>query len=1237
LETLDAVEENTPETLELSARAARPTPRARLPLGTLINGRYRVDAVLGEGGMGAVYRVEDALNPERRVALKAMHGSLLGPARVSLLRSEFKTMAGLRHPNVERVYDFESLEGTADYFFTMEYIAGRDLYSATEGVPCERIVELVVQVCRALSYLHSRRIVHSDLKPGNLLVDEDGQVRVLDFGIASGGTLMGTPPYMAPEMFLTDAAIDHRADLYGLGIVAYQLLCRRLPFVADSISIVRRMHASEPLVFDEASRERTPEWLRRAVEHLAAKDPAERPRSANAVIEELNRGGGTTHQLETATTRESYILSSRFVGREAERERLLDFVWERTGATTSDGPAALMVSGVSGVGKSRLVREVKQQAQLAGLTFIESNCYENVFTELAGIGDALKHLGLIDPALAESTEAPPVSDEHRESELRARLDRLSERFVALTERTPYVLYVNDLQWAPPETIDLLFNVIRRVSLREKTGQRTRLAILGSYRADEVEGRPLSKLLGQLEPLDELAVVRLAPLDPPQVRRLVGSMLGIEAPPEAFVDRVASETAGNPFFVEEVMRSLVDRGAVYLEHGAWAASAAIGELEIPATIASVFRHRAALLDDKARAILELMAVYAQPIRADLLAECSRLSEEETQRALRELVDRQMVTRQRGLLHAISHDRMRETLYADLAGERRPRLHAAIAEVLEARIGAEPSWIHELARHLWHAQDRERALRYGLLAGRRAEQAYANDLAREHFEHVWALLGDDDRSGSIGQEVTEKLADLECLTSHWEAALPRYRALLEAEADRLARARLLRKLGQLQAQKGELRASLEPLWEAVELLGGKKPTGPISELWYLLRAVATHLLHRAVGPLRPARDDGERARLLELCSAELALSHSYFFLEPRRFLSPILSACSSGERAAGDSKELSRVYKDIAFTYAYLGMNRPAAQFGDRALAIAERLEASLEIGTASVFRGMVNSMNGEYDRAEELCVRGRALLLKHGDLYFLTICETNLCNVRFFGGRTRAAAESAEEITQLVERTGSQSYGKQVIASAGYFRGMLGDRAVAAARLEQALQMARATTDPVSELSVLALRGHLEYERGELPAALETLEAGRRILNATDSNFYLAALLLPALALARIAASPKPSRSERREIQRTHDAALAHTRRRPQFRAYSLLAQAVWSWHKGDRARGRKQLEAMIAFAETQGNAWASAEGRLELGRMLAAEGERDAARGLLAVVEADFARFEMAPLLARTRSALAAL
>jgi serine/threonine protein kinase len=191
----------------------------------------------------------DPLNPTRQIALKSISRKLIQPELIGRFKAEFRVLTSLHHPIVAKAYGFESLPGNENYFFTMEFVEGRDIFLATEGANWQKVVALLIQVCRALSYVHSRKLIHYDIKPGNIQVGDEGQVKVLDFGLATvkpigpGGWRGGTPGYMAPELTDPEALVDNRSDLYSLGIMAYQLHCRQLPFRSHSVSEYLTTHS----------------------------------------------------------------------------------------------------------------------------------------------------------------------------------------------------------------------------------------------------------------------------------------------------------------------------------------------------------------------------------------------------------------------------------------------------------------------------------------------------------------------------------------------------------------------------------------------------------------------------------------------------------------------------------------------------------------------------------------------------------------------------------------------------------------------------------------------------------------------------------------------------------------------------------------------------------------------------------------------------------------------------------
>jgi serine/threonine protein kinase len=220
-----------------------------LKTGSVIEQRYRVESLLGQGGLGTVYRCRDLRN-EAPVALKLLRSPIWGEGERTL-HSEFSILSRLRHPNLIRILDFGRLEGFRGPYIVQEYVEGLNLFEATAGRTAGQVLEILAQLCRVVQFLHDRGVVHRDLKPSNVLFasspDGRGQLKVVDFGLAQWlssekkQTIEGTLAYMAPEVLMGRGA-GPRSDLYSLGILFYQVLARRLPFEDEDPGYLVQKH-----------------------------------------------------------------------------------------------------------------------------------------------------------------------------------------------------------------------------------------------------------------------------------------------------------------------------------------------------------------------------------------------------------------------------------------------------------------------------------------------------------------------------------------------------------------------------------------------------------------------------------------------------------------------------------------------------------------------------------------------------------------------------------------------------------------------------------------------------------------------------------------------------------------------------------------------------------------------------------------------------------------------------------
>jgi serine/threonine protein kinase/tetratricopeptide (TPR) repeat protein len=296
------------------------TPIKELTTGSTFAGRYHVIEELGHGGMGRVYKVQDT-DIKEKVALKLLRPEItLDKDTVERFSNELKLARRISHRNVCRMFDLGRAEGTT--FITMEFVPGEDLKSfihRSKHLSTGTAISIAKQVCEGLEEAHRLGVVHRDLKPGNIMIDKDGDAKIMDFGIArslsgrgitGAGVLIGTPEYMSPEQ-VEGKDIDQRSDIYSLGVILYEMVTGRLPFAGDTPLSVAHKQKYEAPEDPKKLNAQLPDDLARVILKCLAKDRDKRFQSAAELGTELGRieqGLPTTDRVvpvrKTLTSRE---------------------------------------------------------------------------------------------------------------------------------------------------------------------------------------------------------------------------------------------------------------------------------------------------------------------------------------------------------------------------------------------------------------------------------------------------------------------------------------------------------------------------------------------------------------------------------------------------------------------------------------------------------------------------------------------------------------------------------------------------------------------------------------------------------------------------------------------------------------------------------------------------------------------------------------------------------------------
>lgn len=730
--------------------------------GDWLNQRYHLEAEIGRGGMGVVFRARDSLL-ERQVAIKMLSSYGLGTeGRTKLLR-EAQAAAQLNHPNIVAIHDADEVGDT--FFIVMELVEGKNLHEKPPASLQETLV-IARQVCLALEHAHKNQVIHRDLKPENILLDSQGTAKLMDFGLArsmasrltSEGLITGTVFYLAPELALGQE-YDGRADLYALGVMLYELVTGQLPFTGeDPISVISQ-HLHAPLVPPRAHNETLPPRLDDLIVRLMSKRPEERPTSAAQVIQELDEifqvrePSQPTAELSLLER----IARGRLVGRQ---EELTEAISHWQSALRGEGQV-LLVTGEPGIGKTRLVRELATHVELTGGKVLTGECYSEGTVPYSPLTQVVLDLpelsGLPEPLLADlvalsptlKTRYPLLSPNaplDPQEEKQRIFESAAELFLQQAARTPFLLFIDDVHWADSGTLALLRHLARHL-------RSSRAMIIMTYREVELdEARALNDLLHDLNRERLASRLKLTRLDREKTRELLATMFAEEITPE-FLNGIYQETEGNPFFIEEVCKALLDSGKLYFADGKWHRPENIAELEIPQSVRVAIQARVNKLPEMTRDTLQRAAILGREFDFETLQQTSELDEEALIDALEQAERAQLITegRERGLTKfSFAHALIPAALIENLSNLRRQRLHRNAGLALEQLHAARlDEFTYQLGHHFSEAGDWEKATGYLLKAADRARLVYAHQEAIQAYEDALSILREQEKFDQAAQ--------------------------------------------------------------------------------------------------------------------------------------------------------------------------------------------------------------------------------------------------------------------------------------------------------------------------------------------------------------------------------------------------------------------------------------------------------------------------------------------------------
>ncbi|MBI5670975.1 MAG: tetratricopeptide repeat protein [Chloroflexi bacterium] len=1050
---------------------------------TVLGNRYQLQQELGSGGMGVVYRAADRLIGET-VALKRVGvapGRLAfnsrndtSDLRVALAR-EFQLLASLRHPNVIGVLDY-GFDSDGQPYFTMSLLdQPRDILEAARDLDDTARTLLLAQMLQALAYLHRRGLLHRDLKPGNVLVTDDGQVKVLDFGLAVPvyalsnveDVVAGTMAYIAPELFLGQLP-SVASDLYAVGVIACEVYRGDRPF--DDSSVAKLI---DSILTKPPDLSGIPLPLQAVVERLLAKTPDQRYPNADAAIVALCAAAGQPVPAESQAVRESFLQAAQFVGREAEFGELTRALKAVLSPSTSAdgnglqnhpfpplhtlerGPegedktprgSAWLIGGESGVGKSRLLHEVRTRALVEGVLVLHGQSVAEGGLPYQLWRDPLRRLALaVNVSAVEASilkiavpdiadllgcdvpDAPVMDGKPAQQRLALTITGLMRRL-----RQPTLLLLEDLHWAGAD-----LEIVRAVN---RLVADCPLLILGSYRNDEQPSLP--------DELPGMRVLMLERLPDSAIARLSESMLGEAGQQPHVLELLRRETEGNAFFLVEVVRALAEEAGRLGDIG----RRSLPEKVLTGGVQQIVRRRLGRVPAAARPLLKLAAVAGrqidEPVMEKLVGTRSIVSLQPLtlDNWLTACANAAVLDRQDGRWR-FSHDKLRETLLADLSPDELPALNRQVAEAIEAAYPGDDSRAAALADHWYAAGDVAKTVQYSRLAARQLNAVSNFRAARRLCDRALALLAADDSARvpllALAAEACVRLTEFDQGAAYATQAL----ALARQANDRANEAAVLRIFGNAAMNQGDYAEARARILESLELsrqLDDRRGIG---------------LCQNTLGTMAIAQGNHDEARAY-FGEALVTMRE----LDERRVIAVILHNLGYLAYTEGDN----------AAARAYLEDSRAAQRtLGDQIISAQSLL-----------LLGMVAFALGDYDAAQTHAGESMAIQRNIGDRRSLSDSLCILGWVAEARGDLAAAQDYYDQALAISRDIGNRQGIGYCLNNVASLARKLGDYETAQARADEAIATFEGMGDRRGLGYSLNARALVAYSQGSYATALD---------------------------------------------------------------------------------------------------------------------------------------------------------
>ena len=1015
----------------------------------MIGGRYQVLRQLKRGPDTEAFLASDLSAHTSVVVKTALASSFSASARMRL-EHEADVLSRVGNGVFAPLLDCGAEDGLV--YLVMPFVPGITLQQRLQQgrLPVADAITVGRALLTALSEAHAHDVLHRDVKPANVIVNEGTPLReatLIDFGLARSARLdasirdqsVGTAQYLSPEgAGLLDQEVSACSDLYSVGIVLFECLAGRPPFDGKSVGEVLRQHMTVQPPELRGLGLSVPRVLDEVIQRLLRKDPRDRYQSADAVIadlaaiaEALQRGESEPAIVVGLHDRRQTLTEPAFVGRDQELAALHTQL-ERVQAGQG---GLVLLEAESGGGKSRLLQEFAQRGAQQGTWILRGQGLDQAaqrpFQLLTGVAEGLvttAHLepdveeririGLGDHQEAACSALPELAklfgsgatsqlgpEEHGETRSVQALTALLDALGAASR--PALVLLDDCQWADQLTFRVLSNWQRRPENAERA-----VLVVAAFRSEEVPpDHPLRAL-------ESAAHLKLPAFPTSNVRKLVESMAG-KLPDEAVnvIERLAE---GSPFMAAAAVRGLVESGALVPllgtesvptkeETGAWRVEpSAMADVQSSRHAAAFLVRRIELLPETTIKLLSVGAVLGKEFDLFTASKLARQTSAHAIAALREAQQRHIVwSNQTDERCAFVHDKLRETLLARLPENERSELHlrAALHLAVEA-----PDRVYDLAYHFDAAGKSARALPFALAAAEKARAQHALELAEQQYRI--AKRGVSDADEATRYRIAEGLGDVLMLRGLYPAAAQMFEAASFLAKDNLTRAKIEGRLGELAFKQGDMQMAIEANERALELLGHKVPQWSGVFLTQLIWEAIVQVLHSLLPAHFLARKKlVEADQQLLVIRLHNRLTYAYWFGRDKiSCLWTHLRGMNLAERYP-PTPELAQAYSIHAPVMSLLAYFSRGIVYAQKSLAIYKSSDDLWGQGQSLHFYGVVFYAASRFDECVEKCREAVRLLERTGDYWEVNIARYHIGASLYRLGDLAGAETEAKRIYQ----------------------------------------------------------------------------------------------------------------------------------------------------------------------------------------------------------------------------------